>query len=182
MSTELPSVGCRLLAEFATAEDLLRAVRALEAAGFRHGEAYGPAPLAELDELVPARRGRGITAVMACGALLGACFGYFIQYWGSVLGYPLNVGGRPFNGWPGFVPAAWEICALFTVYAGLFAFLAFCRLPRLHHPVFLIEQFARASQDRFFVLIESHAEPRSLEHAYRLLHEHRALSTAELAA
>jgi len=182
MSTELPSVGCRLLAEFATAEDLLRAVRALEAAGFRHGEAYGPAPLDELDELVPPRRGRGITAVMACGALLGACFGYFIQYWGSVLGYPLNVGGRPFNGWPGFVPAAWEICALFTVWFGFFAFVAFCRLPRLYHPIFGVPGFERATQDRFFICVEATDALYRPDRLHRIFGRCSALSVSEVAA
>ena len=180
MSDEPDQAEHGMLGEFARAEEVARAVRELHAAGFRRWEIYGPAPLEELDELVPTRRGRYITAIMVCGAIFGACYGYFIQYWGTVLGYPINVGGRPFNAWPGFIPSAWELCALCTVYAGLFAFLAFCRLPRLHHPVFRVDEFARASQDRFFVLVQAEAQSRTLAHARTLLSQHGALSTAEI--
>ncbi len=176
------SPAAALVAEFGELATLTAAVRRLRAEGFTRFEVYGPAPLDELDVLVPTRRGRSVTAIMVTAAVFGACVGSFIQYWGSVLDYPLNVGGRPFNGWPGFVPSAWEVCALFTVYAGFFAFLALCRLPRLHHPIFSAQNFERVTQDRFFVCVEASTEPWDEALARRVLNEQGALSLTELEA
>lgn len=143
-----------LVGEFESAEQVIAATRALRSEGFSYWEIYGPAPIEEIDREVPTRRGTVITAIMVLAAVIGACVGYFFQYWGAVLDYPLNVGGRPYNSWPGFVPCAWEICALFTVYFGFFAFFISCGLSRLYHPIFAAPDFERASQDRFFISIE----------------------------
>lgn len=151
-----PTYG--MVAEFPSSADLISAARRLKSNGFTAWDVYGPAPIAEIEEIVPTRRGRYITAIMVAAAIAGAVLGYFIQYWAHVINYPLNVGGRPYNGWPGFVPVAWEVCALFTVYAGFFAFVIFCRLSRLYHPIFSAPSFGRASQDRFFLCVEA-ADP-----------------------
>jgi Alternative complex III, ActD subunit len=147
-----------VVGEFESVEQVIAATRALRSEGFLYWEIYGPAPIEEIDRAVPTRRGTVITAIMVLAAVVGACVGYFFQYWGAVLDYPLNVGGRPYNGWPGFVPCAWEICALFTVYFGFFAFFISCGLSRLYHPIFAAPDFERASQDRFFIGIEA-ADP-----------------------
>lgn len=144
-----------LVGEFESAEQVIAAVTALRSEGFLNWEIYGPAPIDEIDREVPTRRGTMITAIMVLAAVIGACVGYFVQYWTAVLDYPLNVGGRPYNGWPGFVPSAWEICAVFTVYFGFFAFFVSCGLSRLYHPIFATPDFERASQDRFFIGIEA---------------------------
>lgn len=144
-----------LIGEFRTAEEAAAVARALREAGFVRWDVYGPAPLEDIEHATPTRRGIFITAIMFAAAIAGAFWGYFLQYWDAVINYPINVGGRPLNGWPGFIPSAWEICALFTVYFGFFAFLATCRLPRLHHPIFAAPRFERATQDRFFVCVEA---------------------------
>jgi hypothetical protein len=144
-----------LVGEFQTSAEAAAVARELREAGFVRWDVYGPAPLEDIERATPTRRGIIITAVMFAAAVAGACWGYFLQYWDAVIDYPINVGGRPLNGWPGFVPSAWEICALFTVYSGFFAFLATCRLPRLHQPIFAAPHFERATQDRFFVCVEA---------------------------
>lgn len=144
-----------LIGEFRTSEAAAAVARELQEAGFVRWDVYGPAPLEDIGRATPTRRGRVITAIMFAGAIAGACWGYFLQYWDAVIDFPINVGGRPLNGWPGFVPSAWEICALFTVYFGFFAFLGTCRLPRLHQPIFAAPRFERATQDRFFVCVEA---------------------------
>ncbi|HTT00684.1 MAG TPA: DUF3341 domain-containing protein [Steroidobacteraceae bacterium] len=178
MSPRSSSYG--FIGEFRAPEQVAHAARELHAAGFRNWEVYGPAPIDEITHLVPTHRGRAVTIAMVVAALVGACFGYFIQYWDAVLSYPLNVGGRPLNGWPGFVPSAWEICALFTVYGGFFALLAACRLPRLYHPIFAAPHFERASQDRFFVCVPASEPLYDLERIRSLFMQYGALSTAEL--
>jgi hypothetical protein len=82
-----------------------------------------------------------------------------MQYWCAVIDYPINVGGRPLNSWPAFIPVTFELTILTAALVGLFGLLALCRLPMLYHPVFNAPGFVRASRDRFFLCIEA-ADPR----------------------
>ena len=171
-----------MVAEFPTTVDVIAAARRLKSNGFTAWDVYGPAPIAEIEKIVPTRRSLYITIIMVAGAVTGAVLGYFIQYWAHVINYPLNVGGRPYNGWPGFVPMAWEVCALFTVYAGFLAFAVACRLSRLYHPIFSAPSFERASQDRFFLCVEA-TDPRYEAERLRWLFErYGALSVEEVAS
>ena len=72
-----------------------------------------------------------------------------------MIDYPINVGGRPTFSWPAFVPPALEMTILFAALFGVFAMLMGNGLPRLHHPLFAIEAFERASSDRFFLLLRA---------------------------
>ena len=69
-----------------------------------------------------------------------------------MIDYPLNTGGRPLNSWPVFLLVPFEVGMLAAALSGFVAFLWNCRLPSLYHPVFDTTDFARATQDRFFLL------------------------------
>jgi hypothetical protein len=92
-------------------------------------------------------------------ALVGATAGFFMQYWSMVVDYPVNVGGRPLNSWPVFIPITFEVMVLVAAFAALLGMFFLNGLPRPHHPVFNVPRFARASQDRFFLCIEA-TDPR----------------------
>lgn len=171
-----------LIAEFRTSGEAAAVARDLCEAGFVRWDVYGPAPLEDIERATPTRRGMVITAVMVAAAVIGACWGYFLQYWDAVIDFPINVGGRPLNGWPGFIPSAWEICALFTVYFGFFAFLATCRLPRLHQPIFAAPHFERAMQDRFFVCVEARDARYDAGHLREIFARHGAIASSEVPA
>ncbi len=171
-----------VVGEFSTARAAAAAARNLAENGFTRWDVYGPAPVEEIDNVVPTRRGRWLVAIMVAIALLGACAGYLIQYWDAVLSYPVNVGGRPDNGWPGFVPSAWEVSALFTVCGGFLAFLVSCRLPRLYHWVFLAPDFERASQDRFFICVEGRDEAYDGNRLRTIMQQHGAERVTEIGA
>jgi hypothetical protein len=171
-----------VLAEFSTPAEILAAARRLGAAGFRRMDAYTPFPVAGLDEAMRPAPGPALPLLVLAGAVLGAAAGYFVQYWAEAISYPINVGGRPYDSWPAFTVSSFEATVLCGLAAGFVAFLAFCRLPRLCHPVFAAAAFERASQDRFFLCVE-HGDPAfDPDRLRRLFAELGALSIAEVAA
>jgi hypothetical protein len=143
-----------LLAEFATPERLLEAARQAHAEGYRRIDAYTPMPIDGLAEAIGLRKSR-VPLIVLLGGLTGCFGGFFLQWWIAVLDYPINVGGRPLNSWPSFIPVTFELTILLSAFAAIGGLFALCRLPWPNHPVFSVPQFERASQDRFFLCIES---------------------------
>jgi hypothetical protein len=92
-----------------------------------------------------------IIAIVA--GIFGACLQYFAQYWMNAIDWPLNIGGRPLHSWPAFIPPTLIVGMLWAAAAALIGMLALCRLPRLHHPLFAVPGFERASADRFFLCV-----------------------------
>ncbi len=178
--SEATATAFGIVAEFDSAATAVAAAHRLGDEGWQCWDVYGPAPLEELEALVPPREGRTVTTIMVVAGLLGAAAGYLLQYWNAVYSYPLNVGGRPNGGGPGFIPSAWEICALCAVWGGLIAFLAGRRLPRLHHPLFAAAQFERASQDRFFICVERRDPAYDAARLRGIFQQHGAASIAEV--
>ncbi len=141
-----------LMAEFADHHALLRALEEAQAAGFRRIEAFSPYPLQAAAERLGVRTS-AIPWIAAIAGLLGAATQYYAQYWMNAVDYPLNVGGRPLDSWPAFLPATLIVAVLWAGAATLLGLLIILRLPRLHHPVFEVPGFDRASEDRFFLCI-----------------------------
>src|SRR3954462_3930248 len=90
-----------LVAEFEHAEPMLDALRRLREAGFGQLEVYTPLMVEGVDEILARQRFRTPLIVFMAGGA-GAAGGFFGQYYGSVIDYPLNIGGRPLNSWPAF--------------------------------------------------------------------------------
>jgi hypothetical protein len=97
-----------LMAEFASARALLDAARQTRAAGFRKLDAFAPYPIAELPEALelPASP---IPFFMLGGGILGALAGYGMQYYATVISYPMDIGGRPLPSWPALIPVTFEL-------------------------------------------------------------------------
>jgi hypothetical protein len=149
-----PSALYGLMAEFDGPEELVRAARRTRAAGYRRVNAYSPFSIEELSEALDFSQ-TPIPLIMLLGGLAGAIGGYFLQFYISVMSYPINVGGRPYNSWQEFVPVTFELTVLCSALAGLVGMLVLNGLPEPYHPVFNVPSFARASRDRFFLLIEA---------------------------
>jgi hypothetical protein len=143
-----------LLAEFVEPHELVAATTRIYEAGYRHFEAYSPMPVEGLPEAVGFPRSR-MPLIVLVGGIVGCITGYGMQYYLMVIDYPLNIGGRPLNSWPSYVPVTFELTVLFAALAAVLGMLAMNGLPRPHHPLFGIPQFDRASQDRFFVCIRT---------------------------
>ena len=141
-----------LLAEFPTADSLCAAARHVREHGYTRVEAYSPFAIEGLDEIVGADKG-WIAPLTLLGGLLGGAGTYFLQWYAAVVDYPVNIGGRPLHSWPAFIPATFEITILGAALAAVVTMLVANGLPRLHHPLFEVEEFELASRNRFFLCL-----------------------------
>jgi hypothetical protein len=143
-----------LMAEFEDINDAIVAARRTYAEGYRKIDAYAPFPVEELSEAIGFHK-NGVALVCLVGGLLGCTGAYFLQWWINTISYPVNIGGRPFHSWPSFIIVTFEMTILFSGLSAVFGMLALNGLPMPYHPVFNVERFARASKDRFYIVIFS---------------------------
>jgi hypothetical protein len=139
-----------IMAEFDSADALAMALERMRADGHEDLRSWSPYPVRELVKAAPASL---IPWIMLAAGAIGGLLGYAIQWWTNAWRYPLDVGGRPLNSAPAFIPITFESCVLLASLAGFFALLWSCDLPRLHHPVFEVEGFERATVDRFWLWV-----------------------------
>jgi len=147
-----------LMAEFDTPEKLLAATRRAYAEGYRRMDAYTPFPVEGLASALGSER-TNMSKLIGLGGLAGCAGGFFLMWWITVIAYPLNVGGRPFNSWPAYIPITFECTVLLASLTAVIGMLALNGFPHPYHPVFNVPRFQLASVDRFFLCIEAH-DPR----------------------
>lgn len=161
MQTTLPEPQIRyeerklwgLLAEFEEHDQLLAAARHAYAEGYRKLDGYSPFPIDGLAEAL-GHEYTAIPLITLMGGMLGGLGGYFMQWYAMARLYPLNVGGRPYNSWPNFIPVTFELTVLIASASAFLAVFVLNKLPQPNHPVFNVPEFERASIDRFFLSVE----------------------------
>ncbi len=147
-----PTYG--LMAEFEAPADVVAAAHRVHEEGYRNIDAFSPYPIEELSEAVGVHHTH-MPALVLTGGIIGGLSAYLMQYYLLVINYPLNVGGKPFHSWPLFVPITFECTILGAALCAVFGMLALNGLPEPYHPVFNTPNFALASRDRFFLLVQS---------------------------
>ena len=144
-----------LMAEFADVTALVNAAQNATAEGYKKVDAFTPMPVHELFDALDAHDRRLPLMVLLAG-ITGAAAGFGLCYWVSVIAYPLNIGGRPYNSWPSFIPVTFEVTILFAAFTAVLGMILLNGLPMPYHPVFNVERFAKhASQDGLFLAIEA---------------------------
>ncbi|KAA5541803.1 DUF3341 domain-containing protein [Roseiconus nitratireducens] len=179
MSASHDDASPTLLARFASADDLRSAAQALRDNADISLEAYCPFPIEGLAETL----GHGsspMPKIIAIGGVLGGVSMYGLEYWINVYAYPLNIGGRPLHSWPSFVPPTFELTVLIASIFALLGVLYLCGLPQLHHRLFEIDEFRRASCDGFFLTLELSGADRELRPWRDRLNELGAISVWEV--
>jgi hypothetical protein len=151
-----------VLGEFETAEQLIFAAEKTRAAGYKNLDAYAPFPVEGLSEALGLNRWADnfVPQITLLGGLVGGLGGFLFQLWVSISAYPMNIGGRPLNSWPAFIPVTFELTILGASLSAVFGMLALNKLPQPHHPLFNDDRFQKhAANDRFFLCIEA-TDPR----------------------
>jgi hypothetical protein len=167
-----------LLAAFTSEGSFRTALRKLREAGCVRLEAYTPYPV---EPCVLPGATTPMAWIMLLAGVTGASGGFFLQ-WFATRDYPLDVGGRPLNSWPAFIPITFELTVLTAALTGVIAFFCLAGFPRLHHPVFSDPRFKRASQDRFFICLRADDPLYANDRVRRVLTDARPESIAEVPA
>jgi Protein of unknown function (DUF3341) len=141
-----------LVAEFEAPEGLVRAFTRLKALGCTRIQTWTPYPVRGVVTQLPESK---VPWIMFGAGMTGGAIGYLVQWWCNAHAYPLNVGGRPYNSIPAYIPIAFESAVLAACVAGFLAVLGLSGLPRLYHPMFEVSGFERASVDRFWIGVEA---------------------------
>ena len=168
------------MAEFDSPTELVAAVHRTRAAGYRNIDAYTPFPIEELGEALGIHE-RRLPLIVLIGGITGGLAGYLLQYWTSVIDYPLNVGGRPLHSWPSFLPITFETTVLAAALSAVLGMLALNGLPMPYHPVFNVPRFALATRDQFFLCIEATDSQFDRADTRRFLETLRPLGVSEVA-
>ena len=153
-----------ILATFRTAPDIFYACEQTRDAGYRKFDAFTPFPVHGLEKAMGLRRSR-----VPIFTFIGGATGFFsgiAMVWLLNLDYPLVVGGKPLFS-PIFpFPVFYELTILLAAFGTLFGMFFTNFLPKHHHPLFEIPAFKRATDDTFFLMIET-ADPKFEETAVR---------------
>lgn len=165
----LPDVHGAMV-EFDTPEELITACERAYAAGFRCMDAYAPLPVEGLAEAIGFKRNK-VAFFVLIGGICGVIGGFGLLEWITMVAYPHNVGGRPLNSWPSYIPITFECMILLAALTSMVSMFAMNGLPKPYHPVFNVPRFERASVDKFFLCIESSDPKFQVEDTVEFLRE-----------
>jgi hypothetical protein len=164
--------------EFRSPAALVAAARGARDHGFKLADALTPCPVEEIEDTLGLPTSP-IRWPMLIAALSVAAAAYALEFWSAVYAYPIDSGSRSLNSWAVFLLVPFEVGVLAAALAGFVALLVLCGLPRLNHPVFELDAIQRATDDRYFLLLEAPPENSEAQRLRSLLFEAGALSLEE---
>jgi len=143
-----------VLADYASPDQLLTAIREVRKRGYTKFEAYTPFPIHGIDEAMGARRSK-LGWIVLCGGLIGGTIAMLLQWWTGAVAYPLTIGGKPLFAVEPSIPIAFELTVLLASFGAVFGMFALNGLPQFYHPVFNYKKWKGATDDRFLLVIEA---------------------------
>ena len=154
-----------VLAEFHDPASLMHAAEKVRDAGYRWWDCHTPFPVHGLDKAMGIQR--TILPLLVFGAgLTGTTVGFILQAFTNasslsiwalvwVTGYPFLISGKPLISLPAFIPVMFELTILLAATSCVGLMLLLNGLPWLSHPLLANKRFLRATDDRFFIVIQS---------------------------
>ena len=158
-----------LIGVFDNEDDTLAAIRESRRHGFKIVDVYAPYAVHGAEEAMGLAPSRLPWFVFAVG-VLGATLKVWFEFWTTAVDWPVNVGGKPFNSLPAFVPVTFEVMVLFAAVGAVLSFFAVCRLYPAKRAVLPV---AGVTDNRFAVVLEqtdSTFEPVEVQKMFETLH------------
>ncbi len=143
-----------LLAEYDSADALIKGAEKVRNAGFRDWDTFSPFPVHGIDAAMGVKPTILPWLVLA-GGLTGCTVAVGFQWWANAVDFPFLISGKPFWSLPANIPITFELTVLFSALTAVFGMLALNKLPMPAHPLDLKERFARSTDDRFYVLVQA---------------------------
>ncbi len=143
-----------LMIEFDSPSALVAAVKQVRDAGFRNWDVHTPFPIHGMDDAMGIR-GTRLPFIILAGGVTGLGLATLMQWWMNAVDYPFLISGKPLFGLPANIPIMFELTVLFSAFATFFGMWGLNGMPKLYHPLFTSRSFRRATQDRFFIVIEA---------------------------
>jgi mono/diheme cytochrome c family protein len=143
-----------LLAEYPTTDALVHGAEKVRNAGFRDWDTFTPFPVHGIDGAMGIRP-TILPWIILGGGVTGCALALGFQWWANGVDYPFLISGKPYWSVPANIPITFELTVLFSALTAVFGMLALNKLPMPSHPLDLKERFARATNDRFYVLVQA---------------------------
>lgn len=168
-----------LLAQYETPADIYHASEKIRDAGFTRWDTCTPFPVHGLDRAMGLKPSPLPWFVLVIGAS-GSIFALAFMIWAMKYDFPIVVSGKPLLSIPAFTPIWYEFTVLSSCLTIFFGNWILCRLPMLYYPAFKSKAFERATDDKFFVVIEATDPKFDLEKTRALLKDSGASLVEEL--
>ena len=158
-----------LVGVFESEDDALAAIRASRQHGFKVVDVHAPYAVHGVEEAMGLAPSRLPWVVFALGVLGGGLKVWF-EFWTTAIDWPVNVGGKPFNSLPAFIPVTFEVMVLFAAVGAVLSFFFVCRLFPGKKSVLPV---TGVTDNRFAVVLEetdSTFEPDEVQELFETLH------------
>jgi len=156
------------MAEFENEHDLLHAAEKVRDAGYTKTDAFTPFPVHGIDHALGIKP-TILPFIVLCAGLTGLCTALRMQWWMNGVDYRYIISGKPFGITPASIPVSFELTILFSAFTSVLGMLALNGLPKFSNPVFNNPKFDRATNDRFFLYVDSHDKYYNRESVRELL-------------
>ncbi|QDU76724.1 hypothetical protein Pan97_37790 [Bremerella volcania] len=154
-NTEPKLIG--LMAQFDDPDSLLAACEKVRKAGYTKTDAYTPFPLHGIDEALGIKPTILPWIVLMLG-IMGGFAGLGLQYITNADWYPFIISAKPVWSLPANIPVIFELVILHAAFAVFIGMLFLNKLPTFSNPLFRVPEFARATDDKFFLTIDVNDE------------------------
>ncbi len=162
---------------FESEEDTMAAVQASRDRGLNIIDVHAPYAVHGLDKAMGLEPSKLPWVCFALG-LFGAAFKVWFEFWTTGQAWPINVGGKPWNSLPAFVPVTFEVMVLFAGVSTVIAFFLHDRLRPGKRAAIPVEGI---TDDRFAILLDETDATFDAEEVRTLFAKHHAVHTEERA-
>lgn len=157
-----------IVARFEDTAELFDAAQKTHQAGYRKFDCHSPFPIHGMDKAMGLKRS-GLGWLVGLSGLVGSSGALLLQWWSGSIENPLIISGKPLFSYQAYLPVTFAVGVLLAAFTALFGMLILNGLPRFNHPIFYSDNFIKASDDSFFVSIESNDTMFDLENTSKFL-------------